>query len=101
MKVNPDARQKGIRTSNVKIIAARDEGVSPGLKNTRDRMSINIREIIGLTEKTRFIFLMSFSVDLPAKEDPTADPISHDPKKEPVMSSYPQVTFIISRISRN
>ena len=57
--------------------------------------------MIGLIEKTRFIFRTSFSVDLPEIDDPIADPISHDPKKEPVISSYPPVTFIISRISKN
>ena len=57
--------------------------------------------MIGLIEKTRLIFRMSISVDLPEREDPIADPISHDPKNEPVINSYPPVTFIISRISKN
>ena len=31
-KTNPDARQNGIRTRKVRIIPAKNDGVSPGLK---------------------------------------------------------------------
>src|SRR5664280_3142366 len=87
MNVNPDIRQKGIKTRNVYIIAARNEGVSPGFRYRRDRESINAREITGPIEKYRLIFFMSFSSDFPAIEAPIAEPISHDPKNEPVISS--------------
>ena len=57
--------------------------------------------MIGLKEKIRFIFGMSFNVDLPANVAPIAEPMSHDPKNEPIISSYPPVIFIISLISSN
>ena len=49
----------------------------------------------------RLIFLKSLSDDLPAIAAPIADPISHEPRNVPVISSYPPAIFIISLISKS
>jgi hypothetical protein len=72
---------------NVYIIAAKNEGVSPGFKNTLDRKSISNSDTSGLREKNRFMRRMSFNRDLPARDAPIEDPISHEPRKEPDISS--------------
>src|SRR5664279_1957840 len=87
VKVNPDTRQKGISTINVYIIEVNKDGVSPALNSTLERNNIRTIDIIGLKAKTRFILRISFSVDLLAIEAPIADPISHDPRNDPEISS--------------
>jgi hypothetical protein len=101
IKVNPDSRQKGSSTINVKIMLARNEGVSPGLKKNLDMNKRSRIDIKGDSEKIRLIFLKSFIVDLAAIAEPIADPISHDPRNVPDISSYPPEMFIISLNRRN
>ena len=101
IKVKPYTRQKGIRTRKVPMIETINDGDSPGFKNTREIKSISNSEMSGLRENIRFIFFISFSKDFPAIEAPIAEPMSHDPKNEPDISSYPPVMFIISLISKS
>ena len=101
IKVNPDNRQKGIRTINVKSMLARNEGVSPGFKKNLEMNSNRKIDITGDNEKIRLIFFRSLKVDLAAIAEPIADPISHDPRNVPDINSYPPEIFIISRNIRN
>ena len=98
---NPDARQKGISTRKVRIIPAKNEGVSPGLKKSLDKTISSTNEMNGVIEKMRLVLFISFIGDLPANEAPIADPINQEPRNVPVISSYPPEIFIISLISRS
>jgi hypothetical protein len=100
-KAKPEVIQKGRSTSRVKIIPVNKEGVSPGPRNIRDNSIRRNMEIKGAKEKMRLILLISFIADLPAKDAPIADPISHEPRNIPAINSYPPEIFIISLISRS
>jgi hypothetical protein len=101
IKVKPDVTQKGINTINVKMMLIKNEGVSPVSNKKTDKRNIRSKEIMGLNEKTRFIFLISLNSDLPANEAPIEEQISHEARYAPVISSYPPAIFSISLIKRN
>jgi hypothetical protein len=85
--VNPEIRQNGRSTRNVKTIPVRKEGVSPGFRKSLDNNSIRIMEKRGPVENSRLIFLISVKDDRGAKPDPAAEPISHEQRKAPAISS--------------
>ena len=100
-KVYPETQQKGSTTIKVKIMLNKNEGVSPGFNNSLAKKIKRNNEIAGLSEKIRLIFLILIIDDLPAIDAPMADPINHDARNVPVISSYPPEIFIISLINSN
>jgi hypothetical protein len=98
---NPETIQNGRSTSKVKMRLTRKEGVSPEFKYILDRKNIIPIEMAGLREKIRFIFLISVRGEVAASFDPKDEPISHDPRKIPVTSSYPPAILSISRSIRS
>ena len=97
---NPEIRQKGKSKRRVKIRLLRNEGVSPVSRNSLEKRSIRKIETSGLNEKIRLILRISFRADLPANKAPAADVISQEPRKMPVISSYPPEIFNTSLIKR-
>jgi hypothetical protein len=97
----PDARQKGISIMKVMTRLFRKSGVSPGPVIILVSVTRSSSDRRGLREKRRLIVRRLLKRDLPASTEPAAEAVSHDPRKTPVISSYPPVRFIISRISRS
>ena len=98
---NPDAMQNGIITRKVRIIPARNDGVSPGSKKSLDKKINSTNEMKGVNEKMRLILFISFMGDFPANEAPIPDAINQEPRNVPAISSYPPVKFMISLISKS
>lgn len=100
-KVNPDTRQKGNRTTRVSTMLPRKDGVSPVSRKSLDKIIRRNNEIKGLTEKTKLILALLMKSVLPAIAAPDAEAISQEPRKIPVISSYPPVILSTSLRRRN